>query len=62
MLETSMWDTYQMFHDPHMLWMGAWIYHHSITSAFVGPYFESQLESVVNARLKAILMVHSAEA
>ena len=49
-----MWDTYQMFHDPHMLWMGAWIYHHSITSAFVGP----ELESVVTARLKTIL-VHS---
>ena len=57
-----MWDTYQMFHGPHMLWIGEWIHHHSITIAFVGPDFESQLESVVTARLKTILMVHSAEA
>ena len=51
-LETSMWDAYQMFRDPHMLWIGAWIYHHSITSAFICQDFEShQLESVVTATI-----------
>jgi len=59
MLETSMLDTYQMIYDPHMLWIGAWIHHHSITSDFIDPDFERhQLESVVTARLKTTL-VHS---
>ena len=42
MVETANFVGYKMFHDPHMLWIGAWIHHHSIHStAFVCPDAES---------------------
>jgi hypothetical protein len=57
MIQTSLWNTYMMVHDPHMLLIGAWIHHHSIHStAFVLAQWmlEVSSESLVTVRLKTI--------